>query len=82
MVLLFYTISEVYTIFGMVSHKNAIIATITNGISNARIEATNNKIKLSVRMAYGFRNIDNLISMIMLRCGGLNIGLPGRAQRI
>ncbi|MBU5461352.1 transposase, partial [Lachnoclostridium sp. MSJ-17] len=47
------------------------IATITNGISNARIEATNNKIKLSVRMAYGFRNIDNLISMIMLRCGGL-----------
>ena len=68
-------------------HKNAIIATITNGISNARIEATNNKIKLSVRMAYGFlaygfRNIDNLISMIMLRCGGLNIGLPGRAQRI
>ena len=63
-------------------HKDAIIATITNGISNARIEATNNKIKLSVRMAYGFRNNDNLISMIMLRCGGLNIGLPGRAQRI
>ena len=63
-------------------HKDAIIATITNGISNARIEATNNKIKLSVRMAYGFRNIDNLISMIMLRCGGLNIGLPGRAQKI
>ena len=55
---------------------------LCNGISNARIEATNNKIKLSVRMAYGFRNIDNLISMIMLRCGGLNIGLPGRARRI
>ena len=63
-------------------HKDAIIATITHGISNARIEATNNKIKLSVRMAYGFRNIDNLISMIMLRCGGLNIGLPGRCQEI
>ena len=27
-------------------HKDTIIATITNGISNARIEATNNKIKL------------------------------------
>ena len=63
-------------------HKDAIIATITHGISNARIEATNNKIKLSVRMSYGFRNIDNLISMIMLRCGGLNIGLPGRCQEI
>ena len=51
--------------------KDAIIATITYGISNARIEATN-----------GFRNINNLISMIMLRCGGLNIGLPGRRQEI
>lgn len=59
-------------------HKNAIISTIRHGISNARIEATNNKIKLSVRMAYGFRNIENLISMIMLRCGGLPISLPGR----
>ena len=59
-------------------HKNAIISTIRHGISNARIEATNNKIKLSVRMAYGFRNIENLISMIMLRCGGLSISLPGR----
>ena len=48
-------------------HKDAIIATITNGISNARIEATNNKIKLSVRMAYGFRNIEaagiNIVSV-------------------
>lgn len=59
-------------------HKNAIISTIRHGISNARIEATNNKIKLSVRMAYGFRNIENLISMIMLRCGGLPVSLPGR----
>ena len=38
--------------------------------------------RFDMKMAYGFRNIDNLISMIMLRCGGLNIGLPGRAQRI
>lgn len=59
-------------------HKNAIISTIKHGISNARIEATNNKIKLSVRMAYGFGNIENMISMIMLRCGGLHVSLPGR----
>ena len=59
-------------------NKNAILSTIRYGISNARIEATNNKIKLSVRMAYGFRNIENLISMIMLRCGGLPVSLPGR----
>ena len=60
-------------------HKKAIIAAITRGLSNARIEATNNKIKLSIRMAYGFRNLDNLKSMIMLRCGDLVVHLPGRA---
>ncbi|MBR7063416.1 MAG: transposase, partial [Clostridia bacterium] len=46
---------------------------------NARVEATNNKIKLTIRMAYGFRNIDNLIAMVYLRCGGRSIYLPGRA---
>lgn len=60
-------------------HREAILATISNGLSNARIEAINNKIKLSIRMSYGFRNIDNLFSMIMLRCGGLTIKLPGRS---
>lgn len=59
-------------------HKQAIITAITLGLSNARIEATNNKIKLTVRMAYGFRNIDNLISLVLLRCGRLDIRLPGR----
>lgn len=62
-------------------HMESIIATVTNGLSNARIEATNNKIKLSVRMAYGFRNIDNLISLVMLRCGYLPVALPGRSSR-
>ncbi|WP_367275940.1 transposase [uncultured Dubosiella sp.] len=28
----------------------------------------NNKIKLIIRRAYGFRNIENLISMIRLAC--------------
>ena len=60
-------------------HMDAIVATVENGLSNARVEATNNKIKLTVRMAYGFRNIENLIAMIMLRCGGLSVSLPGRA---
>ena len=41
-------------------------------------EAVNNKIKLTVRMGYGFRNIDNLIALVMLRCSNLPITLPGR----
>lgn len=62
-------------------HMDAIVATVTHQISNARVEATNNKIKLSIRMAYGFRNIDNLIAMIFLRCGGRKIYLPGRTPQ-
>ena len=59
-------------------HMDAIVATVTHQISNARVEATNNKIKLTIRMAYGFRNINNLIALIYLRCGGMVIHLPGR----
>ena len=35
-------------------HREHILNTIRLGVSNARIEATNNKIKLIVRKAYGF----------------------------
>lgn len=62
-------------------HMDAIVATVTHEISNARVESTNNKIKLTIRMAYGFRNIDNLIALIYLRCGGKDIYLPGRSPQ-
>lgn len=29
-------------------------------------------------MGYGYRNLDNLIALVMLKCGGLNLQLPGR----
>lgn len=59
-------------------HKQAILSTIKNGLTNARIEAVNNKIKVTIRMGYGFRNIDNLIALVRLKCGGLDVSLPGR----
>jgi transposase len=59
-------------------HRGAILATIAHGLSNARIEAVNNKIKVTIRMGYGFRNIDNLIALLRLKCGGYNVDLPGR----
>ena len=62
-------------------HKVAIIATITHGLSNARIEAVNNKIKVTIRMGYGFRNIDNLIALVRLKCGDYDVVLPGRKSR-
>ncbi len=59
-------------------HFEAIIATAKHKLSNARIEATNNKIKLVIRTAYGFRNTENLISMVMLSCSDVRPRLPGR----
>lgn len=52
-------------------HMEAIVKTITLGVSNARIEAINNKIKVMIRMAYGFRNLENLKSMVLLGCSRL-----------
>ena len=59
-------------------HFDAIVATAKHGLSNARIEATNNKIKLIIRRAYGFRNVDNMIAMVMLSCSPVRPVLPGR----
>jgi transposase len=59
-------------------HKVAILAAIKYGLTNARIEAINNKIKVTIRMGYGYRNIDNLISLVRLKCGEDRAELPGR----
>ncbi|WP_043259969.1 ISL3 family transposase, partial [Bifidobacterium callitrichos] len=55
-----------------------ILTTIRRGLSNARLEAVNNKIKTTIKIGYGYRNLDNLIGLVMLKCGGLNLQLPGR----
>ena len=58
--------------------RDDIIAAVELGISNGRVEAINNKIKVTVRMGYGFRNTDNLVALLMLRCGDCQPQLPGR----
>lgn len=62
-------------------HKEHILNTIRLGMSNARIEATNNKIKLIIRKAYGFRNIQNMLDMVYLVCSDLKISLPNRKSK-
>ncbi len=42
----------------------------------------NNKIKLFIRKAYGFRNIQNMIDLIMLGCSNLHIPLPNRGRNM
>ena len=61
-------------------HREHVLNTIRFGLSNARIEATNNKIKLLLRIAYGFRNIDTMISLVMLFCSSIEIPWPGRKR--
>ena len=56
--------------------RDDILTTIRLGHSNAGIEAFDNKIKVTIRMAYGFRDTDNLIAMIKPRCSGPPIHLP------
>jgi transposase len=60
--------------------RNDIVNTLTHGLSNGLIEATNTKIRLLTRMAYGFRSVDALIALVKLHLGGYNIDLPGRSQ--
>ena len=62
-------------------HKEHILNTIRLGMSNARIEATNNKIKLIIRKAYGFRNIQNMLDMVYLVCSDLRVPLPNRKHK-
>lgn len=62
-------------------HRQNILNAISCGISNARVEAINNKIKLLIRIAYGFRNLDTMIDLIMLFCSNIEIPLLGRYRK-
>lgn len=56
----------------------AIEATLYLGLSNARVETINTRLRLIVRRAYGFHT-PNAIPLAMLTCGAVRPTLPGRA---
>jgi transposase len=62
----------------IVKHKASILAAIEHGLSNARIESVNTKIRLITRIAFGFRSPQALIALAMLSLGGHHPTLPGR----
>ena len=49
-------------------HRENIMNTVKTGLSNSRVEANNNKIKLLLRSAYGFWNYDNMMEAIKYHC--------------
>jgi transposase len=60
-------------------HQATILATLRFGLSNARIEAVNTRIRLLTRIAFGFHSSMPLIGMVLLALGGLCPALPGRS---
>jgi transposase len=63
----------------IVKHRAAIDATLDHGLSQGLIEATNTKIRVLTRIAYGFKSPEALIALAMLALGGHRPSLPGRA---
>jgi transposase len=59
--------------------SEAIVATLTHRLSDARMEAANTTIRLITRRAYGFHSADALIALAMLTLRGLCPPLPGRS---
>jgi transposase len=57
-------------------HRAGILAAIRLGVTNARAEALNNKVRLIVRRAYGFHSADAALALIMLSCGPVELRLP------
>jgi transposase len=60
------------------AHRAGIEAALTYGLSNARVESVNTKLRLLTRIAFGFRSAEALVALAMLDLGGLCPPLPGR----
>ena len=59
-------------------HRPGIEAALTHGLSNARVESVNTKLRLLTRIAFGFRSPEALVALAMLDLGGLCPPLPAR----
>jgi transposase len=62
----------------VVRHRDAIIASIEHGLSNALVESMNTKIRLIIRVAFGFHSAEAIIALAMLSLGGHRPTLPTR----
>lgn len=60
------------------AQKAGIVAAVRHGVSNARVEAINTQMRLIARHAFGFHSPEVLISMAVLKLGGLCPLPPGR----
>jgi len=52
-------------------HLEGIVAYIATGLTNARSEGTNGKVRTITRRSYGFHGASSLIAMVFLCCSGM-----------
>jgi transposase len=57
-------------------HRDAIDCALAHGLSNARVEGVNTKLKLLTRLAYGFHSHAPLVALAMIKLGGMCPPLP------
>ena len=57
-------------------HRNGILAAVRLGLTNARAEALNNKVRLITRRAYGFHSANAALALVMLTCGPITLQPP------
>ena len=61
-------------------HKENILNAIKCQANSAKSESTNTTIKGLIKLARGFRNLDNMISLIYLKCSDIVVPLCNRPQ--
>jgi len=59
-------------------HRDGILAAITLGITNARLEGLHSKVRLLSHRSFGFHSAAPLIALIYLCCAGITITPPLR----
>ena len=61
-------------------HKENILNAIKCQANSAKSESTNTTIKGLIKLARGFRNLDNMIALIYLKCSDIVVPLCNRPQ--
>jgi transposase len=57
-------------------HRDGILAAVRLGLTNARAEALNNKVRLITRRAYGFHSAAAALALVLLTCGPITLQPP------
>ena len=57
-------------------HRDGILAAIRLGLTNARLEGLNQRVRLIMRRAFRFHSAKAALALVMLSAGPVNLTLP------